>query len=45
LRHATILQDKVMTDTECFQKYIMNTLGGTIPDRYKESQGRIKLKK
>lgn len=45
LRNAKILQDKVMTDTECFQKYIMNTLQGTIPERYREAQGRIRYKK
>jgi len=45
LKRATVIQDKIMTDTECFQKYIMNTLNGTIPERYRTSQDRIRLKK
>jgi len=45
LKKAQIMQDKIMTDTECLQKYIMETLHGSIPETYREVQGRIKLKK
>jgi len=45
LRNARIVKDKVMTDTECLQNYIMNSLGGNIPDLYAYPQGRIKYKK
>jgi len=44
LKCATILRDKVMTDTECLHRYIQKTLGGTIPETYRESQGRIQFK-
>jgi len=45
LKNAKILKDKVMTDTDCLQNYIKNTLGGTIPEQYAQPQGRVKIRK
>lgn len=45
LKAARILNDKMMTDTECLQNYIINTLEGTIPNTYAKTQGRIRFAK
>ncbi len=45
LKAARILNDKMMTDTECLQNYIINTLDGTIPKTYAKTQGRIRFAK
>jgi len=45
LKNAIILKDKIMTDTDCLQNYIMSTLGGTIPNQYIQPQDRVKIRK
>jgi len=45
LKNAKILNDKIMTDTECLQMFILTTLGGVIPDEYVAPQNRIQYKK
>jgi len=45
LKNATILKDKMMTDTDCLQNYIKNTLGGNIPEKYARPQGRVSVRK
>lgn len=44
LKKAQILNDKMMTDTECLQNFIVNTLQGNIPAKYAKAQGLIKIK-
>jgi len=44
LKNATILNDKIMTDTECLQMYILSNLSGIIPDEYAAPQHRIQFK-
>lgn len=41
LKNAKIINDKMLTDTECLQNYIINTLQGSIPTKYNKAQGRI----
>jgi len=44
MKNAKLLKDRVMTDTECLQKYIMEDLNGIIPAEYGKPQGRINIK-
>ena len=44
LQEADILLNTMMPDNEVVMNYIRDTLGGVIPDEYREPQGRITIK-
>ena len=44
LKEADILLNTMTPDNEVVMNYIRDTLGGVIPDEYREPQGRITIK-
>ena len=43
LKEADVLMNTATPDNEIVMEYIQETLGGTIPDEYREPQGRITI--
>ena len=43
LKEADVLLNMMTPDNEVVEKYIRDTLGGVIPDEYREPQGRITI--